>query len=82
MVDWSRSLDAAGCSRQFEVSAKSPLTIGESMVDCQRSLNFAGWRRGQSRHAHNVKIGGSNPSPAKFPLDNRRKHDRLSMFFQ
>jgi hypothetical protein len=24
MVDWSRSLDAAGCSRKFEISAKSP----------------------------------------------------------
>ena len=70
---------------RVEVSGEaplSPLTIDESMVDCQRSLNFAGWRRGQSRHAHNVKIGGSNPSPAKFPLDNRRKHGRLSTFFQ
>ena len=50
--------------------------------------NIAGWRRGQSRHSHKVKIAGSNPAPATIDYNHLgfvlvtlyQKQDRSSIF--
>ena len=33
-----------------------------------KNLNIAGWSSWSARESHNLKVGGSNPSPASNPI--------------
>ena len=47
----------------------SPLDNRRKYGRLSTFFKFCGLEKRSSRHAHNVKIIGSNPIPAKFPLD-------------
>ena len=55
----------AECGR----SDKTPLDKVRKYDGLSMFFKFCGLEKRSSRHAHNVKIIGSNPIPAKFPLD-------------